>query len=293
MHSASLPDMQKPVRVFVVLAPSGSVAATNAIKPTPVELSALTKAASGTDRSASDPPRQSSLQPEINSITHHAGRRKEARLTFSLCAAGRVALAPDQVSARVRAILTSTAVVAGALCCVITPFGSAIAASDECSTGSGAVEVGFSPDGSGESLVLRSIASSRRSIRLAAYSFTAVNVVRALIDAKKRGVDVAVVVDHKANITEDRSGKAAAALNLLVNAGIPTRTLWSYPMQHSKYAVIDAVTVQTGSYNYSVSAARYNSENVLVIANHRELARQYLENWQRLYDDGQPYRSAY
>ena len=53
------------------------------------------------------------------------------------------------------------------------------------------------------------------------------------------------------------------------------------------------MTVQTGSYNYSVSAARYNSENVLVIANHRELARQYLENWQRLYNDGQPYRSTY
>ena len=292
MHSASLPGMQKPVRVFVVLAPSGSVAATNAIEPIPDEFNALAKAAPGANRSASDPPRQPSLRPSINSIAHHAGRRKEARLAFSLCAAGRVALAPDQVSARVRAILRSTAV-AGALCCVITPFGPAIAASDGGGTGSGGVEVGFSPDGSGESLVLRSIASSRRSIRLAAYSFTAASVVRALIDAKKRGVDVAVVVDHKANITEDRSGKAAAALNLLVNAGIPTRTLWSYPMQHSKYAVIDAVTVQTGSYNYSVSAARYNSENVLVIANHRELARQYLENWQRLYNDGQPYRSTY
>src|SRR6218665_2557185 len=98
------------------------------------------------------------------------------------------------------------------------------------------IEVGFSPDGSGEALVLR-------SIRLVAYSFTAAPVARALVDAKKRGVDVAVVVDYKNNLVEDRSGKARAALNLLVNAGIPTRTVAAFPIQHSKYAVIDGANV--------------------------------------------------
>ena len=155
------------------------------------------------------------------------------------------------------------------------------------------VEVGFSPSGSAESLVLKSIASARASVRLAAYSFTAAPVARALIDAKKRGVDVAVVVDQKANLTEDRSGKSAAALNLLVNAGIPTRTVSAYPIQHSKYAVIDGMTVQTGSYNYSAAAARRNSENVLVISNNRELALRYLADWQRLYNEGRPYTSTY
>lgn len=156
-----------------------------------------------------------------------------------------------------------------------------------------AVEVGFSPDGFGEALVLRSINSARQSVRLAAYSFTAPPVVRALVDAKKRGVDVAVVVDFKNNLQEDRSGKAKAALNLLVNAGIPTRTISSFPIQHSKYAVIDGSHVQTGSYNYSAAAARYNSENVLVVWNRPDLARVYLENWQSLFDKGQPFMSSY
>jgi phosphatidylserine/phosphatidylglycerophosphate/cardiolipin synthase-like enzyme len=155
------------------------------------------------------------------------------------------------------------------------------------------IEVGFSPDGSGEALVLRSISSARQSIRLAAYSFTAAPVARALVDAKKRGVDVAVVVDYKNNLAEDRSGKARAALNLLVNAGIPTRTVSAFPMQHSKYAVIDGAHVQTGSYNYSVAAARYNSENVLVVLNRPDLARQYLDNWQRLYNASQAFTSTY
>lgn len=47
------------------------------------------------------------------------------------------------------------------------------------------IEVGFSPDGSGEALVLRSINSARQSIRLAAYSFTAAPVALALVNAKK------------------------------------------------------------------------------------------------------------
>ena len=195
------------------------------------------------------------------------------------------------MSACVRSVI-QTRVVAALLCSGLafaTATSSTAAGSDVGTT----VEVGFSPSGSGESLVLRSIGSARSSVRLAAYSFTAAPVVRALIDAKKRGVDVAVVVDQKANLTDDRSGKAAAALNLLVNAGIPTRTVSSYPIQHSKYAVFDGVTVQTGSYNYSAAAARYNSENVLVISNNPELARQYLENWQQLYKQGQPYGSAY
>jgi phosphatidylserine/phosphatidylglycerophosphate/cardiolipin synthase-like enzyme len=155
------------------------------------------------------------------------------------------------------------------------------------------LDVGFSPDGSAERLVLNAIRSARRSIRLAAYSFTAAPVVRALVDAKRRGVDVAVLVDHKYNIEQDGSGKARAALNLLVNAGIPTRTVAAFSIQHSKYAVIDGLHVQTGSYNYSAAAARYNSENVLVAWHHADLASAYLDDWQRLYKHGKPYTPTY
>lgn len=154
------------------------------------------------------------------------------------------------------------------------------------------IEVGFSPDGSGEALVLRAINSARQSVRLAAYSFTARPVVRALIDARKRGVDVAVVVDYKNNLEQDGSGRARAALNLLVNADIPTRTIAS-TIQHSKYVVVDGAHVQTGSYNYSASAARYNAENVLVVWHQPDLARSYLDNWEGLYGKGQPFMSSY
>jgi len=172
--------------------------------------------------------------------------------------------------------------VASLCAALLLPASPGVAAADD-------IEVGFSPDGSAEALVLRALNNSRQSVRLAAYTFTAPPVVRALIASKRRGVDVQVVVDEKGN----RGAASVAALNLLVNAGIPTRTVSTYQIQHSKYAIIDGQHVQTGSYNYSAAAARYNSENVMVVWNRPDLARAYLANWQRLFDAGQPVASSY
>jgi phosphatidylserine/phosphatidylglycerophosphate/cardiolipin synthase-like enzyme len=160
------------------------------------------------------------------------------------------------------------------------------------SAGTG-IEVGFSPEGSAEQLVEKAIASAHHSIRLAAYSFTSPAVVRGLVAAKHRGVDVAVVVDEKNNLREDRSGKGRAALNLLVNAGIPTRTISVYPIHHDKLILVDGETVETGSFNFSEAAARRNSENAIVIWNNPALAKAYLDHWQSRWAQGVDYRSTY
>ncbi|SAL05226.1 phosphatidylserine/phosphatidylglycerophosphate/ cardiolipin synthase-like protein [Caballeronia calidae] len=160
-------------------------------------------------------------------------------------------------------------------------------------TAAASIEVGFSPDGCAEQLVLKAIGAARRSIRLAAYSFTSPSVVKALIMARQRGVDVAVVVDDKNNLREDRSGKARAALNLLVNAGIPTRTISAFPIHHDKYIVVDAEAVETGSFNYSTAAARSNSENAIVIWHDPSLAKAYLDHWQSRWEQGVSYGSMY
>lgn len=156
----------------------------------------------------------------------------------------------------------------------------------------GEIEIAFSPDGPSEALVLKHIGAAKRSIRVLAYSFTAQPVAQALIDAKKSGVDVAVLVDYENNITADRSGKARAALSSLVNAGIPTRTISTYPIHHSKVVICDGLHVQTGSYNYS-AAARKNSENVIVMWNNPALAKVYLKHWQDRWSRGDDFLTKY
>lgn len=95
-----------------------------------------------------------------------------------------------------------------------------------------AIDTGFSPEGSAERLVLKAICTARHSVHLSAYSFTSPAIVQALIDAHRRGVDVAVVADRKSNLVEDRSGKGRIALDLLSGAGVSVRTIDVYPIHH-------------------------------------------------------------
>lgn len=137
------------------------------------------------------------------------------------------------------------------------------------------VEVAFSPEAKAEALVLKVIDTAKQSIRLAGYSFTSPAVVRALIAAKRRGIDVAVLLDDRGN-----RGKAnLAAMNLVVGAGIPTRVISTYAIHHDKYIVVDGKHTETGSFNYSQAAAKSNSENVLVIWNNEGVAARYTEHW--------------
>lgn len=150
------------------------------------------------------------------------------------------------------------------------------------------IEVGFSPEGSALQLVLNTIDSSRQSIRLMGYSFTSPKVVKALVAAHQRGVDVKIVLDDRGN----RGKASVAAMNIIVNAGIPLRTNGHFPIQHDKIIISDNQTVESGSYNYTNAATR-NSENALVLHDVPELAQTYLTHWQSRWDMGTDWQSTY
>ncbi|WP_244111319.1 phospholipase D-like domain-containing protein [Burkholderia gladioli] len=65
----------------------------------------------------------------------------------------------------------------------------------------------------------------------------------------------------------------------------------AFPAQHSKYVVVDGMTVETGSYNYSQQAARYNAENVVVLRGDTRVADAYLKNWEAVSARGELYRA--
>ena len=141
-------------------------------------------------------------------------------------------------------------------------------------------EAAFSPYGKSLPLVLSTINSARKSIRVAAYAFTSKPVAEALRDAHKRGVDVKVVADAKSN------GREYTAVTFLANQGVPVRLNANYAILHNKFMVIDGTTLETGSFNYSAAAVNKNAENVLVIHDMPTLARQYTEEWTRLWNEG-------
>lgn len=148
------------------------------------------------------------------------------------------------------------------------------------------VAVGFSP-GNAESLVVAIINEARSSIQLAAYSFTSKPVARALIDAKKRGVKVFVVLDKS-----NRTAKYSAA-TFLANMRVPVRINSAYAIMHNKFMIVDGTIVETGSFNYTASAAKRNAENVIVLRGVPALAGRYAQEWRRLWDEAEDYSARY
>ncbi|MEQ4977444.1 phospholipase D family protein [Enterobacter cloacae] len=154
------------------------------------------------------------------------------------------------------------------------------------------IETGFSPEGTALQLVLKTIETAQQEIRLMGYSFTSPEVVSALISAKRRGVDVKVVLDWKAN--SGKNNKASkAAMNLLVGAGIPVRTASAWKILHDKVIVVDGRNTQVGSYNFSRAADRSNSENVLVVWGDPAVAQRYLQHWQSRWAQGEDWKQTY
>ena len=149
-------------------------------------------------------------------------------------------------------------------------------------------EIAFGPEGGAEALVLKAIASARASLRLGAYAFSSPAIVKALVAARQRGVDVQVVVDRKHNVDTDPKRIGRDALAALAAAGIPARINGEFRLHHDKFVVADRCHVQTGSYNYAESANR-NSENVLVLWNDRESAAAYLAHWESRFAKGVPF----
>lgn len=151
------------------------------------------------------------------------------------------------------------------------------------------VEIGFSPEGDAEALILKAIQSAQSNIKVMAYSFTSKPVIKALIAAHRRGVKVFVAADSS-NV---KSRYGEAALSTLVTAGIAVRTVDAYRIMHDKVMLIDDQTIELGSFNYTKSAAKSNSENAMIIWNAPEVVRPYLSHWQSRWDQGETFHTKY
>lgn len=151
----------------------------------------------------------------------------------------------------------------------------------------GSFEVGFSPHGRAEEIILTGISKAETSIQVAAYSFTSKPISIALLDAHKRGVVVRVVADEKS------CNGRYSAVTFLANQGVPVRICGNYAILHHKFMIFDGRHVQTGSFNFSAAAANKNAENVLLLWNVPEIAEHYNREWQRLWEESIEVKARY
>ncbi len=102
---------------------------------------------------------------------------------------------------------------------------------------------------------------ARRYIYVSVYGITYPPAVKALVSAKKRGVDVRVITDRE----KLNDPKQVAALETLRLAGIPIRVNQHDGLMHLKQVVVDDEINTSGSMNQTTSGHRYNDERLDVM----------------------------
>jgi phosphatidylserine/phosphatidylglycerophosphate/cardiolipin synthase-like enzyme len=135
-------------------------------------------------------------------------------------------------------------------------------------------QVCFSPNGGCTETIVNQIEAAKSEILVQAYSFTSTPIAKALISAHKRGLKVEALLD------KSQKSERYTAATFLKNSGVPTYIDDKHAIAHNKIMVIDQETVITGSFNFTKAAEEKNAENVLVIRS-KELAKIYMENWNR------------
>lgn len=123
------------------------------------------------------------------------------------------------------------------------------------------VDVYYAPEDEPIDRVIDLYAYATKYIYVAVYGLTAPSVVKALVEAKRRGVDVRVITDRE-RLTDP---KQHSAVNTLRLAGVPIKINRHDALMHMKQAVIDDVVNTSGSANHTTSGNRYNDERLDVI----------------------------
>jgi phosphatidylserine/phosphatidylglycerophosphate/cardiolipin synthase-like enzyme len=123
------------------------------------------------------------------------------------------------------------------------------------------VEVLYAPNDAPLDRIVTLYQQAKRYIYVSVYGFTYPRAVKALVAAKKRGVDVRMLTDHE----RTRDVKQHTALQTLRLAGIPIRVNQHDGLMHLKQVVIDDEVNASGSMNQTTSGNSYNDERMDII----------------------------
>lgn len=135
------------------------------------------------------------------------------------------------------------------------------------------VKAYFSPDGGALKAITRHIDQATREILVLSYIMTSKPVESALINARRRGVQVEVILDR-----DQQKERKYVTAKMLKAQGIAVWLDDRHACSHNKVMIIDRGTVITGSFNFTYAAEKRNAENLLIISS-ADLAGLYTDNF--------------
>ncbi|MFQ6041650.1 MAG: phospholipase D-like domain-containing protein [Candidatus Poribacteria bacterium] len=137
----------------------------------------------------------------------------------------------------------------------------------------------FSPENDVVDAITSELKRARKSIFFMAFSFTHRKIGQAMIDRYRAGIDVRGIFEKRGSESSYSQYPKMKAIGISVKQD---NNRW---ILHHKVIIIDGETVITGSFNFSNNAAKTNEENILIISGNRAIAKAYLDEFARLYNE--------
>ncbi len=122
--------------------------------------------------------------------------------------------------------------------------------------------------------IIQLIRSAEKTVRVAMFTWTRVDFANEIIEARRRGVDVQVVIDYY-------SGKGAGAkvIQLLSNGGVPFQlSQGGGVLLHHKFLYIDSKILVNGSANWTKAAFTKNDDCFIILHDLTSDQKRHLDN---------------
>jgi len=130
-----------------------------------------------------------------------------------------------------------------------------------------------------DNIIIKDILNAENNIRMAMYYLTNKNITKALLNAKKRGIDIEIITDD---------GKIKSKrYKSLINYGVSIRDDKNKKaLMHNKILIIDENITWIGSGNYTVYSFYRNYDNFVRI-NDNDIGDYYTKKFKNLYEHNQ------
>ena len=137
----------------------------------------------------------------------------------------------------------------------------------------------FSPDENCDQVIIDYMKTATKTLDMAIFSMTHNGIRDALLDAKSRGVKIRIVADFS------QSQEKTTLLPTLVADGFNVRYGSQEGIMHNKFTIVDGQWIETGSYNYTYKASKYNTENQIYL-NEAAVVSRYKADFEKIWSTG-------
>lgn len=142
------------------------------------------------------------------------------------------------------------------------------------------VELWLLPDPEGQALqnLRKKIQSAQKSISIALFTFTHLDLIEEMISAHNRGIAVHLVVDLHSGL-----GASKKAIEKIKQAGIQVSISQGIQLLHHKFVLIDGQTLITGSANWTKAAFTKNHDCLLALQRLNKKQKKFMQKlWKRI-----------